>query len=146
MKKIVFLGLLCLVNSTLFAQSASDKVLGIWMTVAKNAKIEIYRSDNRYFGKVLWGTLLYEKDGKTSLKDNLNPDPLLRSRNRIGLIFITDLIYSDGEYSSGQIYNSTNGKTYRLKMKLLDDNDLEMRGFLGFTLFGQTVKWVRVKE
>jgi hypothetical protein len=54
MKKLVFLGLLCLVASTSFAQSAGDKVLGVWTTPDKNVKIEIYRTDNKYFGKVLF--------------------------------------------------------------------------------------------
>jgi len=127
MKKIVLLGLLCVIASKIFAQSAGDKVLGSWTTADKIVKIEIYRLDNKYWGRVLWGKLLYEKDGKTSLKDTKNPNAKLRNRDCIGLIFITDLTYNNGNYSGGLIYDSSTGTTYNLKMKLIDDNDLEMR-------------------
>jgi len=144
MKKLVFLLLLCLSASTSFAQSPGDKVLGTWTTADQIIKIEIYRTNNKYFGKVVWGKLLYEKDGKTSLKDMKNPDPKLRDRNCIGLVLMTDLVYKDGEYSGGQIYDLGRGTTYNLKMKLVDDNHLEMRGYIGMSLFGRTVKWMRV--
>jgi uncharacterized protein (DUF2147 family) len=143
MKKLVLLVLLCMAANALFAQYPGDKVLGMWITADKIVKIEIYRSGNKYFGKVLWGALLYEKDGKTSLKDIKNPDSKLKNRDCIGLVFITDLTYSDGEYTGGQIFDSSHGTTYNLKMKMLDDNDLEMRGYMGMSLFGRTLKWIR---
>jgi hypothetical protein len=93
MKKPVFLLLLCVIASGSFAQTAGDKVLGTWTTADKLVKIEIYRTDNKYFGKVVWGKLLYEQDGMTPLKDFKKPNPQLRNRDCIGLVLITDLTY-----------------------------------------------------
>ena len=38
-----------------------------------------------------------------------------------------------------------NGKTYKCKMTLEDADTLELRGYLGMALFGQTTTWTRVQ-
>ena len=36
---------------TIFCQSQSDEILGIWLEEEKQSKIEIYKEKNRFFGK-----------------------------------------------------------------------------------------------
>ena len=51
----------------------------------------------------------------------------------------------DGEqYAGGEILDPKNGSIYRAKMKLLDGGKkLEVRGFIGVSLFGRSQTWVR---
>ncbi|MBB6129398.1 DUF2147 domain-containing protein [Mucilaginibacter lappiensis] len=147
MKKIFFsIVILLLVVTSSFAQNANgDKVIGVWLSEKKDARIEIFKTDDKYSGKLIWGVEMYEADGKTPLKDTKNPDVALRTRSRLNLVFISELAYDNGAYIDGHLYDARSGKTYSLKMKLKDDNKLEMRGYYGISLFGQTFTWTRVK-
>ncbi len=50
------------------------------------------------------------------------------------------------EWAGGQIMDPKNGKTYKAKMKLIDNGEkLEVRGFIGFSLIGRTQTWLREK-
>jgi uncharacterized protein (DUF2147 family) len=147
MKKMFFsiITLMLIVSSSIAQTTGGDKVLGTWLSEKKDAKIEIFKSGNKYSGKLIWGTEMFEADGKTPLKDTKNPDAALRTRSRLNLIFIAELTYDEGAYTGGKLYDARSGKTYSLKMKLKDDNSLEMRGYYGVSLFGQTMEWTRVK-
>ena len=147
MKKIFFsmVTLMLIVSSAIAQTTGSDKVLGLWLSEKKDAKIEIFKSGDKYSGKLIWGTEMYEADGKTSLKDTKNPDVALLTRTRLNLVIISGLIYDDGTYNDGHLYDARSGRTYSLKMKLKADNNLEMRGYYGISLFGQTMEWTRVK-
>jgi uncharacterized protein (DUF2147 family) len=147
MKKIFFsiVTLMLIVSSSIAQTTSGDKVLGIWLSEKKDAKIEIFKSGNKYSGKLVWGAEMFEADGKTPLKDTKNPDVALRVRTRLNLIIISGLIYDDGAYADGHLYDARSGRTYSLKMRLKADNNLEMRGFYGISLFGQTMEWTRVK-
>ena len=39
---------------TIFCQAQSDDILGIWLEEKKQSKIEIYKKDNNFFGKIIW--------------------------------------------------------------------------------------------
>ena len=147
MKKIFFsiVTLILMVSSSIAQTTGGDKVLGIWLSEKKDARIEIFKTGNKYSGKLIWGAEMYEANGKTPLRDTKNPDAALRTRSRLNLVFISELAYDNGAYTEGYLYDARSGKTYSLKMKLKDDNKLEMRGYYGISLFGQTFTWTRVK-
>ena len=44
-----------------------------------------------------------------------------------------------------KIYNPEDGKEYNCKMTLKDPNTLEVRGYVGISLFGKTQTWTRIK-
>jgi len=127
------------------AQNPGDKISGIWLNVENQTKIEIFRSSNQYYGKIIWGKTLFEADGKTSKKDRKNPDPKLRNRALYNLVFLTNFTYNgDGTWENGSIYDPKSGKTYSCEMEIKDGR-LKMTGYIGFTLLGRTVYWDRVK-
>ena len=146
MKKISFLLTILLISATTaFAQSSvNDKILGIWLSENKDGKVEIYRTGNKYFGKLIWSKHMYEADGKKSRKDEKNSNPQLRNRNLKDLVMLTNLTYDDGVWSGGKIYDPASGKTYSCTMKL-DGNTLNIRGFIGISLIGKTSAWTRVQ-
>lgn len=48
-------------------------------------------------------------------------------------------------WGDGKIYNPEDGKEYNCKMTLKDPNTLEVRGYVGISLFGKNQTWTRIK-
>lgn len=143
MKKLTLLLItLFVATGSLFAQSGADKILGNWLNEEKDAKIEIYKSGEKYFGKLIWGKNLYEPDGKTSRTDRENPNPKLKSRKLEGLVLLTNFTYDDGEWKGGKIYDPKSGKTYSCIMRF-KGSTLEIKGYVGISLLGRTTTWTR---
>ena len=131
--------------SRIFAQTAdADKILGVWLSEDKTGKIDIYKAGNKYFGKLVWGKTMYEVDGITSKKDVKNRNERLRSRNLKDLVMLTEFVYHDGVWDGGVIYDPYSGKTYDCTLKLRDDK-LNIRGYVGVSLFGRTTVWERIQ-
>lgn len=133
--------------STFAQKFSADKILGIWESVDTNPKLkfEFYKSGDKYFGKLLYASNMYESDGKTIKKDFKNPDKTLKSRSRYGITNITDLMYENGEYTGGNLYNPEEGRNYNVKAKLKTINELDFRGYVGISLLGKTMKFKRIK-
>jgi uncharacterized protein (DUF2147 family) len=146
MKKIRIIILLCLFTAAkTFAQSPeADKILGVWLSEDKTGKIDVYKANGKYFGKLIWGKTMCEPDGTTSRKDVKNKDEKLRSRNLKDLVMLYDFTYHDGAWEGGQIYDPYSGKTYSCTLKL-KDSKLNIRGYIGVSLFGRTSVWEREK-
>jgi uncharacterized protein (DUF2147 family) len=148
MAKIIFICLLLTVNQLVAQNTAqsnnADMILGTWLTDTKDSKIEIYKSGDHYFGKLIWANEMFEADGKTSKKDTHNPDQGLQSRALQNLVILTNFVYDDETWDNGKIYDPESGKTYSCVMKL-KDGKLHIRGYVGFSMFGRTVVWERVK-
>ena len=139
MKKIIsFCFVLTMLFTHSFAQSntgVADKIIGIYWSPKKDAKIEIYKKDDKYFGKSIW-TL-------TGKKDLNNPNQSLRNRNLLGIELFTNFFYKDGAYEDGKIYDPESGKTYDCKMSF-DGRNLKIRGYIGISLFGRTEVFERI--
>jgi uncharacterized protein (DUF2147 family) len=138
--------LISLTSSTSYQPTLldADKVLGIWQTEEKDGKIEIYKQNGKYYGKLIWGARMFETDGKTSKKDVKNSDKVLQSRNLQNLIILTDFIFSGSKWEDGKIYDPDSGKTYSCVMKF-DGEKLKITGYIGFSWIGKTVLWTKVQ-
>lgn len=133
--------MLVLLPSALFAQNP-DAVTGNWLNEEKDAKVHIYRNGDKYSGKLVWIARALEDDGKTPRKDSKNPDAALRNRGLLNLVILSDFVFDDGEWTDGKIYDPKSGKTYSSKMKL-KGNTLEIRGYVGLSMFGRTTVWTK---
>jgi uncharacterized protein (DUF2147 family) len=49
----------------------------------------------------------------------------------------------EGKWKSGRIYDPNSGKTYKCKVTPVNENTLELRGYIGFSLLGRTETWTR---
>lgn len=128
-----------------FGQSQADQIVGDWLTTNGRSKVQIYKSDNKYFGKIIW---LKEptENGKPKLDKN-NPDAKKKSLPLIGLNLLRGFSYDgDNVWEDGKIYDPENGKDYSCKMTLVNKSTLEVRGFIGFSLIGRTVIWTRITK
>ncbi|WP_428329788.1 DUF2147 domain-containing protein [Mucilaginibacter sp.] len=141
--RLVFV-MLAMVFVSSIARAQTDKIEGLWYNDIKSAKIQITRyTDGKFYGKVVW---LKEplKNGKPKV-DELNTDPKLRSRPRLGLLVLAGFVKdSDEKYTDGTIYDPNNGKTYDCHITY-KGKTLAIRGYVGISLFGRTTTWSRVE-
>ena len=123
----------------------ADKVLGTWVSKAKDSKTRIFRADGKYYGTLLAGrgNDLYEKDGKTLKQDVKNPKPALRSQTLLNTVILSNLTYVDGAYENGDYYDAHSGRTFSCTMRMRDDK-LEIRIYAKFRFLGMTKEWTRV--
>ncbi len=141
MKKLLNLFLFLFIVTVVNAQA--DKALGIWLSQDKKAHVEIYKSNNLYFGKIVW--LEQPNDPQTGKPktDAKNPDASKRSQTILGSLVFYNFTYDDGEYTGGKIYDCRDGKTYTGKLWVNTDGTLSMRGYIGFLYSTET--WTRLK-
>jgi uncharacterized protein (DUF2147 family) len=136
--------LLTVVAVSINAKAQTDKIEGLWYNDVKSAKIQITKESNgKFYGKVVW---LKEplKNGKPKV-DEMNTDEKLRSRPRLGLPVLADFVKDgDNKYTGGTIYDPNNGKTYSCKMTCKGET-LDIRGYIGISLFGRTTTWSRAE-
>ncbi|MFN8889785.1 MAG: DUF2147 domain-containing protein, partial [Cyclobacteriaceae bacterium] len=121
----------------------SNRIIGVWLTADKSAKIEIVQREKNFTGTMIWLEMDRDEQGKP-LTDTQNPDPSKRSRLLCGLEIIPNLVYKDGKWK-GTIYDPESGKTYSSEIVLVNENTLEVTGYIGLPMFGRTEKWTRVK-
>lgn len=121
-----------------------DDILGEWYSENNESLIEIYKNDNKFYGKMAW---LKEpmRRGKPKM-DDFNPDEKLRTRPLIGLVILKDFKFDgDNEWNDGKIYDPKSGKTYSCYMKFDKKDVLKIRGYIGISLLGRTTYWTRKK-
>ena len=144
MKKLFFLSTMVLATTLLFAAGNPDDIIGIWKDGKGKGHVQIFKKNGKYYGKVVWLNNPKDVNGNPKV-DRKNPNAALREKPLIGLTMLKDFQYEDGEWTGGQIYNPSDGKEYKAYMKLKDRNTLDVRGYVGISLFGKTDTWIRVK-
>lgn len=125
--------------------SEADLVIGNWLVQDKKAKVQIFKRNNQYFGKLVWLKEPNDAQGKPKV-DKENPEENLRRRPLLGLELLKSFVYDeDLVWEDGEIYDPKNGKTYSCKMTLSEDGrTLDVRGYIGISLIGRSQDWTRV--
>jgi uncharacterized protein (DUF2147 family) len=123
----------------------ADDILGIWLNEDKDAHVEIYKQDDKYFGKIVWLKFPIDEETGQPKVDDENPEESLRDKPVLGLILLRDFEFDEDEWDSGTIYDPKNGKTYDCYMVLNDPENLKIRGYIGISLIGRTTYWTRVR-
>jgi sterol desaturase/sphingolipid hydroxylase (fatty acid hydroxylase superfamily)/uncharacterized protein (DUF2147 family) len=132
--------LLLLVN-----MAAAQSPVGTWQTIDDNS------------GKVRSLVVIEEKNGSLHgrvshiyLNPNEPKDPICdqctgerRNAKIIGMNFLWGFKKNGNEWTSGNILDPENGKTYRSKIWLEDADTLKVRGYWG--IFWRTQTWKRAK-
>ena len=150
MKKTVktfflILALLAGTGITLQGQNyKADDILGTWLNQEATGKVQIYKENNKYFGKLVW--LRNPIDSITGLPrtDKENPDEKLKSTPIIGLVNLKNFVFNgEDEWSGGTIYDPKNGKTYKCYIQFESQNKLKIRGYVGVSLLGRNTYWTK---
>ncbi len=137
---------LCLAALTSVAAAlpahASD-VSGFWLTESRNAIVQISPCGASVCGSVVWLAEPTFADGTPKFDGN-NPDPALQTRPICGLPMIGDFTRAaDGEWTDGFIYDPEGGDLYKSKMRLTQEGNLYVRGYVGIPLLGKSQIWTR---
>ncbi len=122
------------------AQLKASDLIGNYLVPSKDGAIQIYEFNGKYYGKII--------KNKDPLKlDVNNPDPEKQKRKILGLNILEGFSF-DGEdtWENGTIYDPKNGKTYSCKITRNENGDLNVRGFIGFSLLGRTAVFTKLNN
>ena len=130
------------------AWAEADSIIGIWNESNNDAQFEIYKCASLYCGKIHSLREPNEPPPDRSTPghpktDSKNPDPGLRNRPLVGMPFMSGFEYQGQNTWKGKIYNLEDGKTYNCRLSLAGANLLQVRGYVGIPLLGETVTWTR---
>ncbi|MDR3568897.1 MAG: DUF2147 domain-containing protein [Syntrophobacteraceae bacterium] len=130
--------------------AGGDAILGTWNTQDHDTRFEIYKCGMEYCGKISYlrepNYSPANKDGLAGLPrlDSHNPDPRLRKRTLLGLPLLEGFRYrGDNLWEGGKIYDPEDGRRYSCKIWTEGKNQMKLRGYMGFSLFGRTETWIR---
>ena len=129
-------------NNTSFAPCVSGK----WKTIddktgEEKSIVEIYEYEGKIYGIIIELLNLKNKNALCEKCEGAKKDkPILT------MIIIDGLTKDNDTYGGGTILDPENGKTYKCRLKLDDDDSdiLQVRGYLAF--FYKTQYWKRVTE
>jgi len=135
----LFAAFMLFISTSVFAQTTeADKIIGSYMTEANKGKVTITKKDNKYFGTLVW-------TDKPDALDKNNPDEKQRKNKIAGKVILKDFVYTgNGTWENGTVYDPESGKTYSGKITLNKNGSLNMRGYVGVSMFGKTTVWTRV--
>lgn len=103
--------------SFLFANAVNnpDNIIGVWLMANKNVKVHVYRSGQKYMGKVIW----------------MDTDANYKNFS-VGAVIIDNMIYNSANksYEEGFFY----GRGYRLdcELELIAPDSLQVDVYKGF--------------
>jgi uncharacterized protein (DUF2147 family) len=141
--------ILCLLPLTALSQtpaSEGDRLAGIWEPSHGKARIKIDKIADKYFGKIVWLREPNDPATQQPKVDKNNPDQSMRQVPLKGYRILKDFTYKgDGEWTEGTIYDPENGSTYSCVIKMVDQNTLDIRGYIGIKTFGRTDVWKRLE-
>lgn len=122
----------------------SDKIVGVWEVGSGKARVKITKYGDKFGGKIVWLKEPTYPDG-TKKVDKNNPDETKRTTPLLGYNNLLGFSYKGkSEYDGGTIYDPENGSVYNCNISLQDNNTIEVRGYIGVSLFGRTDTWKRV--
>ncbi len=122
--------------------------VGHWQILdAKSGKVSsiftIYKQNSILYGKIM--KIFYKKGDEQPMLCN-KCKGVRKDKPAEGMVIMWGVQHRDKNlWSNGRILDPSTGSVYRCKMWL--DNDgkiLKIRGYLGFSLLGQTQTWYRV--
>jgi uncharacterized protein (DUF2147 family) len=144
-KRLSLLGLiLVLFTSFSFGQVESEAILGVWESGNGKARIKIDKAGDKFNGRIVWLREPKDEAGNPKLDKN-NPDESLRAKPLLGYSMLKNFSYKgEKNWEDGPIYDPESGSTYSCTITLTDENTLDVRGYIGVSLFGRTDVWKRV--
>jgi uncharacterized protein (DUF2147 family) len=121
--------------------------IGVWETPDGASRIRITFCGASLCGTIVWLRDPQSENGGAAL-DSKNPNPRLRSRRLIGLLLLHGFVQGPDDqklWGSGKIYDPSDGKTYSCQITAVDARTLQVRGYVGLSMFGVTQIWRRIE-
>lgn len=116
---------------------------GTWLEDTGQGAIEIAPCPDGMCGRVVWLKSPFDRSGRP-VTDGNNPIAKLRARTICGMPIIGGLKRQrDGSLDEGWIYDPKQGKQFDVELRLRTADTMQVRGYLGVKLFGETFMWRR---
>ena len=112
----------------------ADVLIGDWQDSKKQTLIHCYKLNGKYYAKAVWIENL-EAIGKPLPKNE---------QHWINMVVMKDFEYNESEWVNGTIYNPKTDKTYAAFIKLVNQNTLQLTGYLWFRFLGESELFTRV--
>jgi uncharacterized protein (DUF2147 family) len=138
MRNILRLFLIVFMAKNVVAQTTSDSILGTWYSPKKDGKVLIYKTEDKYFGKLIYLKNNTDANGNPLL-DVSNKDASKRNQPIVGLVFLSNFTFNpESKRWKGQLYDydGGTGNTYTVYIKITKNGKLNIRGFGGYSWFG----------
>ena len=135
MMKMVVAAMCLLGAATTYAQSAADKIIGVYKVEeeGRQSKVRFTKCDDgTYQGQIIWLSEPNNADGSRKL-DVKNPDPKKRMTPSDQVVIVYGIRYNaeDNCWDGGKVYKPINGKIYKVEVSFKDDKTLRVKGSLG---------------
>lgn len=139
--------MLCIVSLSLAqtAFAANNTPAGLWKSIDDNtgkprSLIRITEHQGEYSAVIEKGLLA--TDTGDAVCDKCTDSR--KGKRVIGMTIVEGIKLKGDSYEGGEILDPENGKTYLCKMKLDETGSkLEVRGYIGISLFGRSQIWTR---
>ena len=129
-----------------FASADVNSPTGLWKTIddktgKERSLVRITETNGVFEGRV---EKIYDQPGDDPQHLCKECEGERKDKPIIGMTILWGLKKDGEQYAGGEILDPKNGSIYRAKMKLLDGGKkLEVRGFIGVSLFGRSQTWLR---
>jgi uncharacterized protein (DUF2147 family) len=126
------------------ALADAPSAVGFWVTPEGGSVVQVMPCDSGLCGTIVGLRTTRKPDD--SPVDQKNPDAAKRNEPLCGLIMAGSLKPEKGsttKWEDGWVYDPDSGSTYKAEMKLNGPDKLDLRGYLGISLFGRTMSWTR---
>jgi uncharacterized protein (DUF2147 family) len=142
--RIIITVILLTIISPLAAAELSP--VGLWKTIDDNSGqprglVRIREINGRFEGRI---EKIFPKPGDDPAPKCDKCDGTRHNQPVLGMTILSGLTKQGEEYQGGEILDPETGKIYRVKMKVTEGGKkLEVRGFIGVSLFGRSQIWLR---
>lgn len=122
----------------LFSQSKADDIVGVWYSEVKEGNVQIFKTGEKYYGKLIYLKNAVDIDGKPILDVN-NPDKEKRKMPLVGILLLKEITFDDKKNSwKGKLYDydGQKGNTYDSYLTITKNGSLNIKGFWGISFFG----------
>ena len=141
MKLLLNLIFMTLLNFGHTPKVNNQQLVGKWQCSSYDIRVDVFSENNEINARLLsfpcWHKI---KMSLSEHKDIHNPDKALRDRSLLNILILYGLKYeTEGKWSNGSVYLPSTGQTLRASIIRISDNQVEIRGFLGFEFIGKSL-------
>ena len=115
-----------------FGQSNGDEILGVWWNPEMTSRVEVYKENGLFYGKIIWLKADENEDGSKPRRDIHSEDEALRNRRVLGLVVMKELHWDEkqNEWDKGRLYDPRRGEEYSFYAKLKKDGSLSLFAYV----------------
>lgn len=149
MKKMLTLLMMCFSICVGSLVHAAISPVGYWTTIddvtgKPRSIMQIFEEGNVLYGKVVKS---YPQPGDDKGDICVKCKGVAHNKRVIGMVIMKGLKQSannPAQWSGGTILDPLSGKTYKCFITVVNNGrSLNVRGYIGFSLFGRTQTWIR---